>query len=74
MPNIVLGLLYLVSALLIFSIMVGIVQHMLRKRAVSRLTAGMSSGVFIAHGMVIDPETGLVSGQKKASLQAYSRF
>lgn len=49
----------------------GLWRFLSRRKDIAAFTSGMESGIYIEHGMTIDPATGLVTPQQRPSIQAY---
>ena len=69
--EIILGVFAVVAGTYLLSFGLGLMQFMTRREHIARFVAGMDSGIYIEHGMTIDPETGLVTPQQRPSTQAY---
>lgn len=53
------------------SIVIDLIVAPFRARRARRSIAGMQSGIYVKHGMVMDPTTGKVQSQSSPSDRAY---
>lgn len=69
-----LGIAAIFLGVAMLSLCSALIRFATRRKHIARLVAGMDSGVYVEHGMVIDPQTGLVTPQQRPSLQAYQHL
>jgi len=72
--NLLLGVLFLALSAVLLSLAIGVFRFFWKRDRVRKITSGMNSGIYVEHGMVVDPDTGMVSSQKKTSRQAYTHL
>jgi len=72
--NLIIGVGFLLLAAVLLSLAIGTAQFFWKRSRVHEAVAGMESGIYVRHGMEIDPETGLVSSHKSPSQEAYHRL
>lgn len=68
------GIVALFLGAAILSVCVAVLRFVMRRNNVLRFVAGMDTGVYVEHGMTIDPQTGLVTPQQRPSFQAYQHL
>jgi len=71
MFQVILGALGVIAGVYCMSLGFSLWRFLSSRSAAAKLTAGMKSGIYVEHGMIIDPETGLVTPQQRPSVQAY---
>lgn len=50
------------------------IRSYFKRRSISRTVSGMRSGIYVEHGMIMDPDSGLVKPQQRPSRQAFLHF
>jgi hypothetical protein len=71
MLQILVGLVAIAGGFYLMSFGFSLWRLLSSRNEIAKLTAGMDSGIYIKHGMTIDPTTGLVTPQQRPSAQAY---
>lgn len=74
MTEILLGIGGIFIGVIILTLGITILRFLVKRGGIARFVAGMDSGIYVEHGMVVDRETGLVTPQKKPSTQAFSHL
>ena len=69
-----LGIAAIFLGVAMLSFCLALTRFVIRRKRIALLVGGMDSGVYVEYGMVIDPQTGLVTPQQRPSLQAYQHL